>query len=67
MKRILLALSLCLYLAGCTYYKVTDLASTRGPVFNKVVQLVDSGKAKPSQKTAPTKHWAAFVLSGARR
>jgi CHAT domain-containing protein len=47
--------------------KVGDLATSRGPVFNKVVELVDRSKNQPSQKTAPTKVWAAFILSGVGR
>lgn len=47
--------------------KIGDLATTRGPVFNQVVELVDSGSSQTPQKTAPVKVWAAFVLSGAGR
>ena len=47
--------------------KVGDLATTRGPEFDKVVELVDPNKSKPFQKTAPTKVWAAFILSGMGR
>ena len=44
---------------------INALAKTRGPDFEKVVELVDQGRQKARHKTAPTKFWAAFVLSGA--
>jgi len=46
---------------------ITDLATTRGPDFAKVVKRVDTAKGPTTAKTAPTKVWAAFVLSGAGR
>jgi CHAT domain-containing protein/tetratricopeptide (TPR) repeat protein len=45
--------------------KVADLAATRGPEFAKVIQGVSSSERRKLQKTAPTKAWAAFILSGA--
>ena len=46
---------------------VGDLATTRGPDFTKVVKRVEATNGTGSKKTAPTKVWAAFVLSGAGR
>jgi CHAT domain-containing protein len=47
--------------------KLADLATTRGPEFAKVIQGVSSSERPKFQKTAPTKTWAAFILSGAGR
>lgn len=47
--------------------QIIDLATTRGPDFTQVVNRFDAGKQPTTQKTAPTKVWAAFLLSGAGR
>jgi CHAT domain-containing protein len=47
--------------------KLADLATTRGPEFTRVIQRVSSSDRPKSQKTAPTKAWAGFVLSGIGR
>ena len=47
--------------------QIEEVAGSRGPVLDKPVPLPDGGRRKPITATAETKHWAAFVLSGAGR
>ncbi|MFV2065993.1 MAG: tetratricopeptide repeat protein, partial [Pirellulales bacterium] len=44
--------------------QIKELSTSRGPNFNKVVKLVDRQPTEEKPKTAPTKLWASFVLSG---
>ena len=47
--------------------RLADLATARGPEFTRVIQGLSSSERPKSQKTAPTKAWAAFILSGVGR
>ena len=42
-------------------------ATSRGPAFDQATKLPDGGRKTPDSPTAPTKQWAAFVLSGTGR
>jgi len=44
--------------------QISELAETRGPRFDKVVQLVDGGRTATQRKRTPIHLWAAFTLSG---
>jgi CHAT domain-containing protein len=46
---------------------IDSLATARGPVFEQPMPLPDGGRKKPASATAPTRQWAAFILSGAGR
>ena len=47
--------------------QIEHLAQDRGPDFDRVVQRVERDDKPPRAATAPTKLWAAFVLSGMGR
>ena len=46
---------------------VAATAPTRGPVSAEATELPDGGHIRPRPPHAPTKQWAAFILSGAGR
>ncbi len=46
---------------------IDALASSRGPAFDQPAPLAAGGGRKSDSATAPTRQWAAFVLSGAGR
>jgi CHAT domain-containing protein len=47
--------------------QIKYLATTRGPNFKKTVKLVDGGRRNEPTERSPTRHWAAFTLSGPGR
>lgn len=44
--------------------QIEQLATTRGPNFQKVVKVVTDQRPVKRKRTAPTRIWAAFTLSG---
>ncbi len=46
---------------------IDALASSRGPAFDQPAPLAEGGRRTAGSPTAPTKQWAAFVLSGSGR
>jgi CHAT domain-containing protein len=46
---------------------INTLATSRGPAFDRVIALPEDTHTRPDSSTAPTKKWAAFILSGAGR
>jgi tetratricopeptide (TPR) repeat protein/CHAT domain-containing protein len=44
--------------------QIPQLGETRGPTFEKTVELADGGKKSPAARTIPPVQWAAFMISG---
>ncbi len=47
--------------------QIGELAGSRGPVFEKTVELNSAAPQSPAGPTAPPRLWAGFLLSGAGR